>query len=131
MTNTVADNLLNERLQLIKETLGQKAKEYARNEDRMHNFNKAAEKSGKTREECLDGFRLKHVISVDDMRQDIKNGKLPTLAQVREKFGDIINYYILEEMSITHRIMEDYVDNIEFGTALASSNTSNEGSSAP
>jgi DNA-binding phage protein len=104
MTNEEAEQLLQNRLEAIKQSLVIKAKEYVRNNDRMHNFNVAAQKTGKTREECLAGFRLKHEVSVDDIRNDINKGILPSQEIVKEKFGDIINYYILEEMSILHKI---------------------------
>src|SRR5690606_25416667 len=104
MTNDLADQLVEERIEAIKHSLSVKAKEYVRNDDRMHNFNIASQKSGQTREKCLAGFRLKHEISAEDIRNDIELGKLPSEEVVREKYGDIINYYILEEMSIIHKI---------------------------
>jgi hypothetical protein len=104
LSNELADKMLEKRLELIKQSLLVKAKEYVRNDDRIWNFNQAAIKSGKTREEALAGFRLKHEVSIDDIRNDIKGGNLPTKEVVQEKYGDVINYYILEEMSILHRI---------------------------
>lgn len=104
LSNELADQLVEERIEAIKHSLSVKAKEYVRNDDRMHNFNIASQKSGQTREKCLAGFRLKHEVSVEDIRNDIELGKLPTEEVVREKYGDIINYYILEEMSIIHKI---------------------------
>jgi len=81
-----------------------KAREYAREEDRMHNFNEAARIKNISREEAIDGMRLKHIISINDIRKDITEGKLPAEATVMEKFGDTINYYILEAMSILHKV---------------------------
>jgi hypothetical protein len=104
MNDEEADKFIEERLEAIRKSLLVKAKEYVRNSDRMHNFNVASQKTGKTREECLAGFRLKHEVSVDDIRNDIKLGLFPKEEVVKEKFGDIINYYILEEMSILHKI---------------------------
>jgi hypothetical protein len=109
MTDEEADKFIEERIEAIKKSLLIKAKEYVRNSDRMHNFNAGSQKTGKTREECLAGFRLKHEISVDDMRNDIKLGIFPSQETVKEKFGDIINYFILEEMSILHKIKHSKV----------------------
>lgn len=95
---------LNIVLDTIKESLEIKAKEYVRNADRMHNFNSGVKKSDKTREEVIRDFRLKHEISIDDMRNDIKNGEFPSRALLEEKFKDVINYFILEKLSIAHKI---------------------------
>jgi hypothetical protein len=97
---------LDETLSSIVTSLEIKAKEYVRNNDRMHNFNRGAIKKNITREQVIDNMRLKHEISIDDMRQDIAEDKLPTKELVEEKFGDIINYFILEKISILHKIDE-------------------------
>ena len=104
LTNEKADQYLEEILSNTKQVLGVKAKEYVRNEDRMHNFNIGAIRAGKLREEILEGFRLKHIISREDIINDLKEGKLPSKELVNEKFGDIVNYYILEWMSLLNRI---------------------------
>lgn len=95
---------LNIVLDAIKESLEIKAKEYVRNGDRMHNFNSGVKKSDKSREEVIRDFRFKHEISIDDMRNDIKNDELPSRALLEEKFKDVINYFILEKLSIAHKI---------------------------
>lgn len=104
MTDQEADEFINERLELVKKSLMIKAKEYCRNNDRMHNFNTASKKTGMSREEVIASYRLKHEVSVDDLRKDMKGGFMPTEEFVKEKFGDIINYFILEEMSILQQI---------------------------
>lgn len=104
MIDEEADQLIKDRLELIKKSLMEKAKEYCRNNDRMHNFNTASKKTGMSREEVIASYRLKHEVSADDLRKDMKNGFIPTEEFVKEKFGDIINYYILEEMSILQQI---------------------------
>lgn len=104
LSNELFDQLLTNRINEIRNTLNIKAKEYVKNNDRMHNFNVASRKTGEIREKCLAGFRLKHEVSVEDIRNDIEQDILPTEDVVREKYGDIINYYILEEISIIHRI---------------------------
>lgn len=104
MSENYFEDRLKDVLEQIQDTLAIKAKEYVRNGDRMHNFNVGSQKSGKTREEVIADFRLKHEISIDDMRQDIKRSDLPSKELVEEKFGDVINYYILEKLSILHKI---------------------------
>jgi len=98
------EDRLEDILTQIGEILGIKAKEYVRNGDRLHNFNVGSQKTGQTREQVIANFRLKHEISIDDMRNDIANGNLPTKELVEEKFGDVINYFILEKISILHKI---------------------------
>ena len=104
MTEGYFEDRLEDALNQARQTLGVKAKEYVRNGDRMHNFNRGAEKKGTIREHIIADFRLKHEISVDDMRNDIAEGQLPSKELVEEKFGDIINYYLLEKISVLHKI---------------------------
>jgi hypothetical protein len=89
----------------ISETLVKKGREYCRNDDAMHNFNEASEYSGKTREEIIENYRLKHIISTKDIINDLNNSEfIPSKKIVDEKYIDIINYYILEYMSIINKI---------------------------
>lgn len=97
-------DIVDSRLDKIHAILNIKAKEYVRNDDRLHNFNVGAELENKTREEVLHSFFLKHYISYLDMLEDISRGKLPTEAYVDEKIGDMINYLILQEASIKQKI---------------------------
>ena len=48
----------------------------------------------------LDGFLLKHLLSYYDVLDDMDKGKYPTDEYIDEKFGDIINYFILQEAQI-------------------------------
>lgn len=98
------DKVLKETLESTNKTLGVKAKEYVRNDNPMHNFEVGARKSGQSREKVMYGFALKHEISIEDIRNDLDHGKLPTADMVKEKFGDAINYLILEKASILDRI---------------------------
>ena len=102
----------------VSATLKVKAVEYIRNEDYMHNFNQGARQSGKLREEVMEDYRLKHIVSRNDLIEDLKEGKLPTEKYILEKYGDIINYYVLEFVSLMQRIDEyssgnDYCKNIK------------------
>lgn len=106
LTDEKADEYIENILKKIRTSLVVKAKEYVRNEDRMHNFNRASAKTGESRERAIRGFRLKHDVSVDDLLDDMDNGHIPTVEYVTEKYGDIINYNILELMSVLHKIDE-------------------------
>lgn len=97
-------NVLKDTLEKTQETLGVKAMEYVRNNNAMHNFDVGARITGQTREKVLYGFALKHHISINDLRNDIEAGKLPKAETVEEKYGDAINYLILEKASILHKI---------------------------
>lgn len=89
------------------EILKDRASMYIRNDDTLHNFNEAGRLNKSTREEALNGMRLKHIVSVNDIREDLKIGKLPTKELLLEKFTDTINYYILEYISIRDRIEDN------------------------
>jgi hypothetical protein len=91
-------------LKKIEQTLGQKAKEYAAEGDKLHNFNVGARITGQTREKVLWGFALKHYISFLDILENLDKGKLPTEAMVDEKIGDLINYLVLVEASLKDRL---------------------------
>jgi hypothetical protein len=92
------ENLVEERLEKVKALLLSKGDEYARNGDRLHNFHTGARKMDKTPQEVLKGFLLKHEISIEDLIEDHAKGKPVKLAQVEEKIGDAIVYYILLEV---------------------------------
>jgi len=96
--------VLQQRLKKIEQTLGQKAKEYAAEGDKLHNFNVGARITGQTREKVLWGFALKHYISFLDILENLDKGKLPTEAMVDEKIGDLINYLVLVEASLKDRL---------------------------
>jgi len=91
-------------LKKIEQTLGQKAKEYAAEGDKLHNFNVGARITGQTREKVLWGFALKHYISFLDILENLDKGKLPTETMVDEKIGDLINYLVLVEASIKDKL---------------------------
>ena len=96
------DKVIEYRLENIKHILQIKAKEYADGDvDRLHNFNVAARITGESREKCLRGFMLKHLVSVFDM---IDKPETATEYMVDEKIGDLINYCILLEASFKDRI---------------------------
>lgn len=88
------NSLVEARKAKISETLAKKAKEYASDKSRFHNFEEAARLSGETPHKELWGFLKKHIISVQDM---VNNPQNVTKETVEEKIGDCINYLILLE----------------------------------
>ena len=90
--NTIA-NTIHE----LQELLLVKGREYRRNNNPYHNFEEGAVIEQKTREEILQGFLLKHLISVKDMRNDLKKGIFPTEEKVNEKYNDILIYFMIEK----------------------------------
>lgn len=69
--------------------------EYARDEDKLSNFKKAAGLLGVSQEEALLGMYIKHLVSVTDYIQDIPKGVEYELHKWDEKIVDVINYTIL------------------------------------
>jgi hypothetical protein len=106
MTEERFDQIISETLDKIKETLIVKGKEYRRNNNVFHNFDEGSKRSGLIREKVLDGFLLKHEISIADMTNDLVEGKLPKIETVEEKFGDNLIYLLIKKASIIDRIDE-------------------------
>lgn len=100
------ERIVDETLQSIRETLIVKGKEYRRNNNPYHNFEVGARKKNVTREKALDGMLLKHEISIEDMTNDLDNGKLPSESAVNEKFGDNLIYLILKKAMFIDRIQK-------------------------
>lgn len=91
----------------IKETLIVKGREYRRNNNPFHNFDVGSQRSGLIREKVLDGFLLKHEISIADITNDLEKGILPTIPTLDEKFGDNIIYLIIKMASMIDKIETD------------------------
>lgn len=104
MTEERFEEVIEETLASIKNTLIEKGREYRRNNDPFHNFNEGAKRSGLIREKVLDGMLLKHEISIADIVNDIVIGKLPSISTINEKFGDNLIYLLLKKASIIDRI---------------------------
>lgn len=106
MTPGDFDVILESRIDKVRMVLGFKAQEYARGNDRLHNFKRVARVKGcSVPEACLDGY-YKHFVSLLDMVDDYKNGKDHPVQLWDEKFGDAINYLILLEAIIKENINE-------------------------
>lgn len=107
MTNKemLFDEVVQETIQSCLSTLVDKGREYRRDGNPFHNFEKGMRfDAQKSREEIIWGFALKHFISVQDMREDVKKGNYPKLEVINEKYGDLINYLLIEKASIVDKI---------------------------
>lgn len=98
------DVFIQANLEQIEKKLVVKGKEYDRDDNPFHNFDKGAKKAGIIRERVIEAYSLKHEVSIDDMIDDIEKGTLPSYDTVDEKFGDAINYLLLKKASIVERI---------------------------
>ncbi len=86
------ERLFKEQNERSEKVLCGKAKEYAADDDRLHNFKVAAALQGKTPRQALAGMMAKHTISVYDMCWGEEEY---TLALWAEKITDSINYHHL------------------------------------
>lgn len=96
------EKILEQRLGMIRDVLGVKAKEYASSQDRLWNFRRAAALLGGTAESALLGMLTKHIVSIYDMVDTMPDKKYPVVMW-QEKIGDAINYLILLEALVTER----------------------------
>jgi len=92
MTPERFDKLTKETLQKCKETLAQKEAEYSSGKDRFHNFNVGARIKNITPLQALEGMKLKHDVSVQDL---FDNPDSATFALLDAKINDSINYLLL------------------------------------
>ena len=113
MTEERFDQVVDIFLNSVRETLLVKGREYRRNGNVFHNFDEGSKRSGLIREKVLDGFLLKHEISIADMTNDLEKGILPKIETVEEKFGDNLIYLILKKASIIDKI-EEYEEEISY-----------------
>lgn len=96
------DMILQRRLDKTLETAGSKGKEYSGSggDNRLHNFQQAARmssRSDETQGEALWGMFRKHLVSLMDMIEDSKHGKIIPQAKIDEKCGDVVVYTCLLE----------------------------------
>lgn len=98
------EEVITETLKQCQDTMLIKGREYRRNNNPFHNFDKGVEISGQIREDVIWGFALKHFISIQDIRSDLRDGKLPSEELLNEKYGDMINYLLIEKASIVAKI---------------------------
>ena len=96
-------------LDKLREALTVKTIEYVRNNDVFHNFHEGSKRTGLIREKVLDGFLLKHEISIADMTNDLVKGILPSKEVVEEKFNDNLIYLLIKKMSVLDKIEQQDV----------------------
>lgn len=84
--------LFENQVQKCRDVLVNKAKEYASDGDRMHNFKIAARFNGRTPEQELWSFLTKHLVSLTDM---VQSGDYYPPEAWDEKLGDALNYLFL------------------------------------
>jgi hypothetical protein len=83
--------------------LTEKAGEYARG-DRLSNFKKAAAFRNTYPEDALQGMNIKHLISLEEMIEDLANEREPWAREKwEEKITDAINYFMLLEALLFDR----------------------------
>jgi hypothetical protein len=71
-----------------------------RNDNVFYNFEEGSKITGETSIEVLDGYLLKHLVSYRSIVRDIKDGREVPDEVIEEKIGDIINYFIIQEIQI-------------------------------
>jgi dUTP pyrophosphatase len=111
---TNIDVQLKNQIHLIKTILQNKAKEYSKDENRLHNFYVGSNLSLQSPIDVCFGYMLKHICSVYDILvQDNLTKKISQpIDVIQEKFNDLINYIILmhavkkHEFNITNNIIE-------------------------
>lgn len=96
--------------------MGGKSGEYSRNDDKLHNFKRAAGVLGTTPEKALLGMMTKHTVSILDIVDDLEKDKLPSAELLAEKIGDELKYLILLKALIMERIIAQ-AESRKFGTA--------------
>ena len=84
--------IFDQQVDICRKILIDKAKEYADDADRLHNFKVAAALGSITEREALAGMMRKHTVSIYDMT---RSPELYSLEMWNEKITDHINYLIL------------------------------------
>ena len=87
------EKIVDETLQHVSTTLTSKGKEYATDDDRLHNFVVGAQLQGVTPKEACMGYLTKHLVSISDMVKE--PAEAHTLEQWDEKIGDALVYLTL------------------------------------
>lgn len=113
MTQEELTRIVDLRCIKIKNILANKAREYASDDDRLHNFKRGAAIFRCTPEKHNLFLNSKHLISIQDMVNDLDRFKLANAAQWEEKIGDAINYLVLLEALIIERLHESFDKEIQ------------------
>jgi len=102
MTEQQFNEYVLELQQHMEDILLVKGKEYRRNNNPFHNFERAAVLNNSDVITELHGFLTKHLVSYLDMIQDIKQGVVPVYAYSEEKLTDIRVYLLLLQVWLKH-----------------------------
>lgn len=102
MTGDTFQTICQEQMNICSDVLFNKAKEYAQDNDRLHNFRSAAGMTGDSMRAALAGMMLKHTISVYDMCRSTKQYPLELWT---EKITDHINYLLLLKAVVVEELM--------------------------
>ena len=92
MNNKDFENIVNTQLDICKNILCDKSKEYDFGKDRLRSFKVASKLLNNNPKEALLGYLTKHIISIYDMVPESKNF---TYDKFEEKITDAINYLLL------------------------------------
>jgi len=103
------ENIVNQQLDICKNILCNKAKEYADDNDRLHNFKNAAGMMGCNPKEALAGMMAKHTISIYDMCRD---GRQHSMDIWQEKITDHINYLLLLKAIVVEEMTEKEMNDL-------------------
>lgn len=109
-------NTFEYRVDLCRRVLVGKNAEYARGDDKLHNFKEAAFMEGESPEQALRGMLLKHWQSLRDLCNDLDKGQFHPIVLWDEKIGDALNYLFLlnalvkERYSVCHTQSAQSVD---------------------
>lgn len=106
--NTVAnfDEFVSQQCEKIIQILSVKGKEYRRNNNAFHNFERAAAMQNITREKAAYNFMAKHIVSLMDIMDDLDKGVIPSQEVIDEKMGDIEVYSILIHAMLRERVKQ-------------------------
>jgi hypothetical protein len=102
MTHTDFDTCVESRINLCRKVLTSKGTEYA-DVDRLSNFKKAAGLRGGPPESALWGMAVKHIVSINDMINDLAYGIYYPTCVWDEKIGDALNYLFILRAQIEER----------------------------
>jgi hypothetical protein len=94
MTNHKFKEILDARIEKMRQLLRQKGNEYTIGDNVFHNFDRAAAILDSTPTKALWGMYVKHHVSVELM---VNGQHPPDTHVVSEKIGDMINYLVLLE----------------------------------
>lgn len=100
MKHETFNKLVGDRVDHCMSVLIKKDQEYSSGGDRLHNFKVAKgidRDPNETALEALWGMLRKHLVSIMDLIEESKHGKVISKAMLDEKIGDYLNYGFLME----------------------------------